>query len=167
MIHNGHKNLPLFIKIPLLVVLGLIMVWLLATAARLSNSMKAEDIPAERAVRTEAVVTDVIHHSTRNGRSTGTELKIRYTFNDKEYNESIYAGMALRGIKVGDTLQLDVDSENPSYAIVAQRTRPNNAPVILLGTAGCIVLVLIGAYIRKMMGKDTQSETASDEKEML
>lgn len=117
MIYNA-KNIPAFLKIPLLIICFLVMMWLMGQFGKISKSFETDDIPAENAVQCDAVITDVIHHSTEGGRSTGTELRIKYTFEDKEYNEKIYAGFTLEKFKKGDILHLTVDKTNPHSAVV-------------------------------------------------
>ena len=142
MIHLGKDNMPAWMKIPFCVLCGVLIIWILVQMKRVSDSIQPADIAPENAVQCEAIVTDVTHTTTRTGKNIGMEYHIRYTYEDTEYNETIYAGYTSYKIQKGDVLHLTVDKTNPHYATVNKDSlRKNNAiPVAIAGTTIFIVL---------------------------
>ncbi|MCR5165676.1 MAG: DUF3592 domain-containing protein [Oscillospiraceae bacterium] len=121
MIYDAYR-LPKHIKITLLIICIIGMVWIFGQFMKMMRPPEPADIPPENAVQCDAVITEVVHNTTRSGRSTGTVLHIRYKFEGTEYNEKIYAGYTMTQFKEGQVLHLTVDKTDPHYAIVNSDT---------------------------------------------
>lgn len=148
--------MPAWMKIPFCVLCGVLIIWILVQMKRVSESLQPADIAPENAVQCDAVVTEVIRHSTRNGRSTGREFRISYTFEGEEYNESIYAGMALPSVKEGDTLHLTVDKTNPHYATIDVKEASSAADTLFflrIGIFGALPVLIVAFLAKKYKEK--------------
>lgn len=150
------KALPKWLKIPSAFIGGVIIIWLTVQIIWINNASKPAEIPSENAVQCEAVITDVVHYSTKSGRNTGTYLHIRYTFEDTEYNEVIFAGFAVPTMKAGDTLQLTVDKTNPHYAVINDESRPVDFfTVMVIFVIAGIAIVAALILTKKLKEKNT------------
>ena len=133
MIHLGKDNMPLWMKIPFCILGGILIIWILMQMKRVSDSMQPTEIAPENAAQCDAVVTEVVNTTTRRGKSTGVEYHIRYTYEDTEYNETLYAGYTHYKIKQGDVLHMTVDMTDPHIATVNRESlRRDNSPVIAI-----------------------------------
>ena len=140
------------LKIPLFIISIFIIIWIMAQFKKINSSFEGDDIPPENAAYCDAVITEVEHYSTAGGRSTGTTLYIRYTYDNTEYNEKIYAGFTLDDYSEGQILHMTVDKTDPHNAYVNEEPgsgSPDYLTRLVVIAVVCSFAVIVGTLLKR------------------